>query len=332
MLQRISVIALVALVLGCKAGASPADIVRKAYSVEKSAVYAGKLTNTVQISGRTLNSTVNIYRSALKLRMEYTSGPMNGVVVIEDGQAVYRLDKSAKTVYVSLPPPVTSNVKLLLANYIPVAAGKESIAGQAAEVIKLQPKKTGNPRIVLWVDSKTGVILRSERYLHTGILATRSTYNSINYKSASSRSLYSIPGEWKKVDAGATGHPLSIVQVQKSAGFKPLQPSYIPGGYVFGGYFLRQTGSGKIAVVIKYTDGLNSITVFQRECGSGRGRGRGMGYGRRLQAGNKGQGKNRCLTRSEPFGLVAEAQVNTIIVTVTADISKPQLQKIANSF
>jgi outer membrane lipoprotein-sorting protein len=332
MLQRIGIIALLALVVGCEVAASPADIVRKAYSAEKTAVFSGKLTNTVNMAERNQNATVTIYRSNSKLRMEYTSGSMNGVVVIEDGKSVYTLVKSSKMVYVAIPPPATDHVKLLLSNYIPVTSGKEKVAERVTDIIRLQPKTPGNPKLVLWVDEKTGIILRSERYLHTGTLATRSTYNSISFKPVVSTTLYAVPKQWRRVNTGAASNPISADQVQKSAGFKPLKPSYVPKGYVLDGYFLRRTGSGKIAAVLKYTDGLNSITVFERECGNGQGRGKGMGYGRRMRAGNMGMGKNRCMTKSEPFGIVGEAQVNSIMITVTADLNPSQIQKIANSF
>ena len=332
MLWRIGVIALLALVLGCEVAASPADIVRKAYSAEKTAVFSGKLTNTVNIAGRAQTAAVTIHRSKSKLRMEYTSGPMIGVVVIEDGKSVYTLVKSSKMVYVAIPPPATDHVKLLLSNYTPVASGKSKVAARGTDVIRLQPKTPGNPKLILWVDEKTGVILRSERYLHTGALATRSAYSSISFSPALSTVLYTVPKQWKRVNTGAASNPISANQVQKSAGFKPLKPSYVPKGYVLDGYFLRRTGSGKIAVVLKYTDGLNSITVFQRECGNGQDRGKNRGYGRQMRAGNQGMGKNRCMTKSEPFGIVGEAQVNSIMIAVTADLHPSQIQKIANSF
>jgi len=332
MLQRIGIVVLLALVLGCKVAASPADIVRKAYNAEQTAVFSGRLTNMVSMDGRTQTATVNINRSASKLRMEYDSGPMSGVVVIEDGKLVYTLVKSSKMVYAALPPPATDRVKLLLSNYTPVASGKDKVAGRVAVVIKLQPKMPGNPKLVLWVDEKTGIILRSERYLHTGALATRSAYNSISFNPVFSTALYALPKQWRRVNTDAASNPLSADQVKKLAGFKPLEPLYVPKGYVRDGYFLRKTGSGKIAAVLKYTDGLNSITVFERVCGNGQGRGKGMGYGRRMRAGNMGMGKNRCMTKSEPFGIVGEAQVNSIMITVTADISQSQIQKITNSF
>jgi negative regulator of sigma E activity len=264
--------------------------------------------------------------------MEYASGPMSGVVVIEDGKSVYTLVKSTKMVYAAIPPPATDRVKLLLSNYTPVASGKEKVAGRLTDVISLQPKTPGNPKLVLWVDEKTGIILRSERYLHTGVLATRSTYSSISFSPVLSSTLYTLPKQWRRVNTGAASNPISADQIRKLAGFKPLKPLYVPKGYILDGFFLCRTGSGKIAAVLKYTDGLNSITVFERECGNGQGRGMGRGYGRRMRAGNMGMGKNRCMTKSEPFGIVGEAQVNSIMITLTADISQSQIQKITNSF
>lgn len=332
MLHRLCLCVAIA-VLASGSWATPADLVRNAYSAEKNAVYTGTLSNTVYIGGKAERSSVTIYRLRAKSRMEYSSGPMLGSVVIDNGSSVCRLDKSSQTVHVAVPPPSPDNVKLLLSNYNAVSLGTESLAGRKANVIRLEPRTSGNPKAKLWIDTVSGVVLQNERYLHNGKLATRSVFTSIKFTSTLPSSLFSLPKHWKTVRTDTDTSSVTASRLRSEVGFDPLKPSYLPRGYAFDGHFKRYTGSGKPAAVLKYTDGLNSITVFQRLSGIGTG-GRGRGLGRRWRSGGPGPttGRGRCILRSDMQAEIAEIEVRGIMITVTADIDPKQLKQIAESF
>lgn len=323
-IPRIGVLMLLLLACVSRLFASPADIVTRAYNVDKKLVYSGKLLNAVNVNGRTVQAFVSVHRSKSNLRMEYTSGPMRGTVVIENENAVYTLRKSERTAYLAYPAPADSKVSLLLKNYKPLLLGTQKVAGRPADIINLQPKIAGNPKVKLWIDRSTGLILRSERYLHSGKLATRSTFESIDFTPNIPNSIFVLPKQWKKINVQCENCPVSVENVRKTVGFTPVLPSYVPKGYVLEGYFLRQMGCGNHVAVVKYTNGLNSITIFQRTCGMGKGMQRGRGQ--------KGYGMNRCITKSEPFGNIAQTRIKDINITVSGDISKTQIEKIANKF
>jgi len=335
MMLRLLCICAAITVLACSAWASPADLVRKAYSAEKSAVYTGTLSNSVFLRGQAERSSVTMYRLRDKSRMDYTSGPMLGSVVIDNGSSVCRLDKLSQTVYVAAPPPSPDNVKLLLTNYNAVPLGTESVAGRKAHIIRLEPRMPGNPKAKLWIDTASGIVLQNERYLHNGKLATRSVFTTIKFASTLPASLFSLPKQWKTVRIDADTPSVTASKLRGEVGFDPLKPSYLPRGYAFYGHFKRYTGSGKPAAVLKYTDGLNSITVFERMSGIGTGgKGQGRGLGRRWRRGGTGPatGRGQCIMRSDLQAEVAEIEVKGIIVTVTADIDPKQLRQIAESF
>ncbi len=333
MLRRLSLCAALA-VFAVSGWASPADVVRKAYSAEKTAVYAGTLSNTVYLQDRGQQSSVKMHRNRARSRMEYTSGPMRGDVVIDDGKAVYRLDQSSHTVYVALSPPASDNVKLLLSNYNSVSLGTETVARRKCQVVRLEPNTSGNPKAKLWIDTQTGVVLRNDRYSYDGKPATKSVFTAIEFPSKMSAALFTPPAQWKKVTITSDTSPLSVARIKAETGFEPLKPTYLPQGYVLEGYYNRHTGSGRPAAVIKYTDGLNSITIFERLIGAGRGMGRGQGAGQGRRGGgrsNYGLGRGPCVMRSDPQAQVAEIEVSGILVTVTANMDPKLVRRIAES-
>lgn len=335
MLHRLSLCAVLA-VFAVSGWASPVDMVRKAYSAEKTAVYAGTLSNTVYLQGRGQQSSVKMHRNGARSRMEYTSGPMRGDMVIDDGTAVYRLDQSSQTVYVAISPPASYNVKLLLASYNPVSLGTETVARRESQVVRLEPRTSGNPKAKLWIDTQTGVVLRNERYSYDGKLATKSVFTAIEFPSKLSVALFTPPPQWKKVTFTSDTSPVTVARIKAETGFEPLKPSYLPQGYVLEGYYNRHTGSGRPAAVLKYTDGLNSITVFERLIGAGRNKGRGRGAGQGWRGGGgrsaPGSGRGQCVMRSDPEAHVAEIEVSGILVTVTANMDPRLVRRIAESF
>ncbi len=63
---------------------------------------------------------------------------------------------------------------------------------------------------------------------------------------------------------------MSREQLAREVGFKMKTPSYVPGGYRLDGYRLYECpcGCGHKSAYVRYTDGLECISIFQCAAGS----------------------------------------------------------------
>ena len=328
MKQVVALCTIIILFAQASAIATPAEVAEKAFSSEQRTSFSGVMVNTVYLPEGAQSSIVRVQRLRSKSRMDYTSGPLRGVTLVDDGQSVYRISKASKSVVTTSTAERPSNLKLLLANYNALGAGTEMIAGRRAQVLRLDPKHAGNPKVKLWVDSKTGVVLRNERYLYNGKLAARSEYKSINYSSIPQVSSFTPPAGWHIMTAPAGAHAISAKQLESKVGFSLLKPSYVPSGYVLAGHFLQTTGRGMPMAALKYTNGLNTISIFEHRCSGGMGCG-GCGFGR-------GRGMRRgcgqCILRSDPQAEIAQRFVGSVMIVVMGNVSPSLAEKMANSF
>ncbi len=323
--------AIVALLAHAYAVASPADLAKKAYSAEQSASFTGVMVNTVFLPGGAESSIVKTQRLRSKSRMDYLSGPLRGTTVLEHGRSVYKLDKASSSITATTTAERPSSLELLLANYRVVDAGAARVAGRRVQALRLEPKQTGNPKVKLWVDSLTNVVLRNERYLYDGRLAARSEYRSIDYTSVPRTSAFALPAGWRRIAASSGAQTMSMDRLKAKVGFALLKPSYVPSGYVLAGSFLQTTGRGMPMAALKYTNGLTTISVFEHRCpGGGQGCG-GCGMGRRRAMG-MGRGCGQCILRSDPQAQVAQRFVGDLMVVVMGNVSPRMVQKMAESF
>ena len=318
--------------------ASPnaAGILRDSYAAEKKLQFAGRLTTKVVCrAGVPPSADVKIVRSGRMSKMEYLSGPSAGTSIIDDGKSMIRLVTSSRTAYVSKTPEAPEQLDLLLANYTPVLAGSGKIAGRECYEIKLAPKCVGNPWKKLWIDKTSHLTLKTERYGSDGALVSSTEYGSVDYSARPTASQFRVPSGWKTVNlAGAPGVGLSAIQ--KAVGFAPIRPNYVPKGYKFDDYYLQNTPKCTPFAGLRYTNGLNTISVFERKggcfgpgygCGRGRGRGRGCGRG-----GCSSAEPGCCLLVNEPQAKMVHTTVGDLTVIVVGDIALTELQKMANSF
>lgn len=320
------------LVLSSRAGAaelSATDIVKKAYGAESHVTYSGHMRTTLYSGSRATSADVNVWRAGKRSRMEYVSGPSAGSVVIDDGSSVITLRTSSKTAVVSSTPEQPSDVNLLLANYNPIQRGTELVAGRVCYRIEFSPKCGCNPSQKLWIDKHTFVPLKTERYSCDGRLVSQSEYSRISFAQRLNASLFSVPDGWKIVRVSTELETQSTEEMRKAVGFVPKKPGYVPKGYKFDGYSVAQPCPASRFAALRYTNGLNTISVFSgKGCpGMGRGRGRGAGW----RGGRQGSCGETCLLARSPNGRMMRKMVGDITVILIGDIAESELQKMANS-
>ncbi len=326
-------VAILCMLMNCSSGAQPnaTDILKKSYEAETRASLTGRMRTTLYTGSAATTGDIAICRSGRQVRMDYLSGPSAGMSILDDGRSMTRLDSRTKTAYVSGTPEAPEHLSLLLANYTPVVTGTGRVAGRDCYVLAIRPKYPGNPSKRLWIDQSTFVALKTERFGSDGKPTMSTEYTSVDYSKRPSASLFVVAKGWRTVRLAASGDS-SLDAVRKAVGFIPVKPGYVPKGYRFDGYYLRENPRGIRFAGLRYTNGMNTISVYEhdRPCLGGRGPGRGMGMGRGQEP-RAGRCAG-CILAETPHAQMARVFVGDLMVIVVGDISTAELQNMANSF
>lgn len=307
----------------------PSDILKRSYTAESNTSYSGRLRTTLYLASGQTSADVNIFRSGRSSRLEYLTGPAAGVAIIDDGKAIVRLDKSQKTAVITRTPTPPENLALLLKNHRVSLIGNDRVAGRKCYVIRLTPNYSGNPSKKLWIDYSTFIPLKTERYGADGKLAMSTQFTSINPSARPPRSTFDVPDDWKIVELPGRPSVSNTQAVSKVVGFSLLEPSYIPKGYVCDGYFICETCPRACCAGVRYSNGLNTISIFERKTQNpGRGQGRGWRGGR---GGGQGAGTARCIVAENPQARMLQTVASGLSVVLVGDISENELRKMAAS-
>lgn len=308
---------------------SPSDILKRSYAAESNTSYSGRLRTTLHLGSGQASADVNVFRSGRSSRLEYLTGPAAGVAIIDDGKAIVRLNKSEKTAVITRTPTPPENLALLLKNYRASLARSDQVAGRKCYVIHLIPNYSGNPSKKLWIDYSTFIPLKTERYDADGKLVMSTQFTSINLSARPPRSTFDVPDGWKIVELPGQPSVSNAQAASKVAGFSLLEPSYVPRGYVREGYFICETCPRACCAGVRYSNGLNTISIFQRKTQIlGRGQGRGWRGGR---GNGQGAGTGKCIVAENPEARMLQTAVNGLRVVLVGDISENELRKMAAS-
>jgi outer membrane lipoprotein-sorting protein len=318
------------------------ELLKKSYANQRSVSHTGMLKTVVFPEAKTSDerntSIVDIRQKDGKMRMDYKSGIFAGLSIIDDGEKMMRLNRKNRAVAISPIPFPQDDVSLLLSNYEIILKGTEEIAGRQTQILEVKPFKSYNPAKKLWIDTETFMPLKKEHYNSDGVLATLTFYTQISYDTKIKEKDFSVPKDWRVVEAPRKMRKLAKKKIAEIVGFDVVEPKYMPEGYVLDGFYLFHPMPRDRGVHIRYVDGINSISVFEilppwprrlmhrfrRGFGRGSQMNRGMGRMRRHAEGPRWlhgiQGKRIRATSGD---------LNIIIVS---DIAEAELQKIADSF
>ena len=310
-------------------GADAPTILRQAYAAEKMLAYSAVLE--VRTAGGP-PAELKVWSSRGRKRMEYLSEPARGRVMIDDGHAVYWLDKAGKVAVFTPAPDAPERVDLVFRNYNVASAGTDEVAGRKAIVVRVSPKHPPGPSRRLWIDQQTKLILRSESYASDGTLKAASKTTSINLRPQLSEDLFRVPKGWRVQRPPAEEqNRWTAAELSKRLGITVAEPGYVPPGFVLEGmYLVRMGGMGRQAAHVRYVDGLNSLSIFQRPAGPGPGRGRG-GWGGWRWRGGRGADTDQDVQSLGAVGRLVRVFRPGRMCVVVADLPEKELQKVASS-
>jgi len=302
----------------------PAQRVRAAYQAESRVSLSGVMRTTSTVQATEISSEVVVYRKAGMTRYEYRSPELRGLVLIDKGDTLIRLDPATRTATVETVHRSPATVDLVLKNYRAELSGQERLLGRQTDVITLKPQQRSGPTRKLWIDRATGVVLRTEQYNSSGKLVSRSFYSSVDWKASPPDSLFTVPEGWRQVVAPVqTERHWEKEDLSRRLGFTIREPGYVPPAFVLDGFHLVVRPNAQPSAHIRYVDGLNSISIFEHRCPPGRGR--GFQWGRRM--GRRGN----CEFFTSNEGNVLVKEVGGIRFIVVGDLPENELQKVIDT-
>lgn len=134
-------------------------------------------------------------------------------------------------------------------------------AGGPAWLVELSPRQGGGVQRRLWLDKRSGVVVKSETLRPDGTLSAVMELDALKLGAAAD-SFSFIPPAGTAVIAGAEQDYLELDEAEETAGFAPRLPSSLPKGYVLESVDVIRRGKNNV-VHSRFTDGLNVLSLFQ---------------------------------------------------------------------
>jgi sigma-E factor negative regulatory protein RseB len=230
------------------------ELLRRARQAEVVHSYRGVRVTRTFLPGSAMTATAHVlHRRPATTRTEYLSPPaLAGTVVLQIGSDRWHRSSSDQRWRHAPAAPEFDSLDLLERNYdLRVGAGS-LVANRECQLLFISPKHDGNPSKRMWLDRDTGLILRSE------LLNWRQDDISV-----SSFERLEVDPPFSADETRSLLPPRAVESPDRGAlAFKPLFPRYVPAGYVFTGLTVVPL-HGERAAHLRYSDGLNTISLFQ---------------------------------------------------------------------
>ena len=195
---------------------------------------------------------------------------MYGDSVIIHGAETFSYDAQHLRVVISHGPLLDAqaisngNLALLLANYRPIIAAPEIVAGRPTIPCALVNRFTGVRVMRVWIDAQTRLILQKETYHADGTIGSRMQIENIRYTQTMPSALFAtpIPTGYHVENHAPTSNSSDIERVVKDAGFTPASPRYLPEGFTVVSADVT-TLKGVKTLHLMYSDGIRSLSLFE---------------------------------------------------------------------
>ena len=319
---------------------SAVELLKQAHAKERQINHAGALHVVSIRNGKTRTITVEIRQKEGKTRMDYKTGRSAGPSIIDDGKRVIRLDSRRRVAVISMIPPSPGDISLLISNHDVILEGTETVANHLTQIVKIGPLHKGNPWRKLWIDAETFMPLKKEYYNSNGVLTTQTFYTDIHYDVPVEESDFAVPEGWRIVQRRQSTQKMSSERLAETLGFDVVKPDYIPPGYVLEGFYMASDSKDEDerGAYIKYTNGLNSISVFEGSPGPAkRFFIRVTGFVMRLKRSIKRHDDKHGLEKriEEFLGTsqikIIQATKGKVLIFFVGDIAEDELQRMADS-
>ncbi len=161
-----------------------------------------------------------------------------------------------------------ATLKILARNFAVSLEGEETIAGRPAYRIRIA-RRDGDlaPVRKLWIDQGSYVELKSERYAQDGRVTYVTALDRINLAPKLQPGIFRFqpPPNLRPHVAPAPRFCGTLADAQKQTGFEAIPPSRVPRGFeLLDGSVCVHEHDGRPVLLLRYTNGLDSFSMFQR--------------------------------------------------------------------
>lgn len=229
------------------------ELLRHSEQAERSHNYRGLRVTRMSLPRRTVTAEARVvHRRPATTRVEYLSPrSLAGTVLLQMGPERWHWSPRGRRWRRVSGPAEVEALELMLRNYDSRPVPGARVARRDCVLLLVNPKHEGNPRKRLWIDRATGLCLRSDLLNWKQDEISVSVFKEIEIDP-------DLSGESQKLTppASAPRRPPGTLA------FKPGYPRYLPAGYVFVGTDVIPIGRYR-AAHLRYSDGLNTISLFQ---------------------------------------------------------------------
>jgi negative regulator of sigma E activity len=246
------------------------DIIRRAFRSSRHVAYEGVRSTTLWLEkGAEAFEAREFADGKGRTRVEYLAPPaMKGRIVIDDGKHRFQIEPGGKKALRSASSPQEEagwNLALLLRNYrVVLDPRRDTVARRSAYCVELAPHHSGKPKVKLWIDTGTFLVLKRDARHADGSPARASTFSEVSYNAPpAERNFHFKAGPGVVVSATAAAR--SEQDGARAHGWIGA-PHRFPARLRASGYELRRTlgreEAGQRSLHLLYEDGLSTLSVF----------------------------------------------------------------------
>lgn len=342
---RLLLVLLLALIVpGVARGDSAWNTVwRSETALERTSV-VGTAQTTLARDGKTISAQARVMGDRGKTRFDYQTQRRQWSL-IDDGRQLLKLNPAQRTVLALARPPLVIDRALAERNYLAREVGQASVANRRTRVVEIAPRRGGPPVMKLWLEDDTDFALRRERYTMEGRLATSTEFLSVEFGAPVPSATFRAPEGWPVTHEPSPAPAVPLDVLSERLGIPVHSPRYLPEGYDLVGTYAASHGRWEREMAeFRYTDGIRSLSVFERNRESRQEGGRGR-RGAGAPPPGRGRGGRRGGERGRGFG-PPDDQVTvmehghekalrylgkTHVVMVVGDLPTDELLQIARS-
>lgn len=253
-------------------------LLHKSYRADNQLSYSAHSHTVAFMGGKSVESTAFITRAPRHLNVRFLSGAQGGTQSGYSERWFWRQKAGGAMqpyaeVSLDANQMAARRFALLIKNYTPVLGGETRLDGRRAQIIELRPVHLNDgvqgPARRLFIDSESGLTLRVESFNCALQMVMHSSLSEVNLKPRITPATFEPPAaifaslkthKWQGEELGAD--PFAAA---RETGFMPPRPAFLPPGFALDGYGVHRchtTGTLQLAAFSRYSDGLNTLTVF----------------------------------------------------------------------
>lgn len=237
--------------------------------------YRGRKVTTYWRTGRT--TAVNVFHRPVDDRRIYYLSPklQRGLLIVSDGHEEWQYDPHLKELRHrrlsagALEEDDILSYTLLRENYFLTVDPKPRVYAERKVCLVTIKRPHGHtPVRKFWIDTGSGLILKREIYGDDGELAVTRAFSDISYHPKPSFEVFSLaglsklPGVHTVATSSPAEDPIKLNLVSSQLAGKAFAPPSLAGYRLVGAS--ATTVGGKRLLHLRYSDGLNLVSLFEQ--------------------------------------------------------------------